>query len=186
MAFFDIFSGLVGSALSYKGAREANLMNEKIAREQMSFQKQSLADQMAFQERMSNTSYQRAVADMQKAGINPILAFQQGGASSPSGGSASGSSYEYKSRYSEAVNAYYQNQLLKAQIENQRLSNRILTFDARLSDLKVEGLDVVDRTLLNRIRKYDSRFDPAVHGKPFSSPPSNSPGSVRGHFTTKS
>lgn len=41
-----------------------------------------------FQERMSNTAYQRAKLDMEKAGLNPILAFRQGGSSTPSGSSA--------------------------------------------------------------------------------------------------
>ncbi len=64
-------AGMISSALGQKSANRANL---QIAREQM-----------AFQERMSSTAYQRAMGDMRTAGLNPMLAYQQGGASSPGG-----------------------------------------------------------------------------------------------------
>ncbi len=44
------------------------------------------AKQRKFAERMSNTAYQRTMKDMRKAGLNPILAYQKGGASTPTAG----------------------------------------------------------------------------------------------------
>ena len=66
------------SWLSSSSARQANKQNIALAREQMQFQ-----------ERMSNTQYQRAVKDLEEADLNPILAVTGGlGGSAPLGAKA--------------------------------------------------------------------------------------------------
>lgn len=70
----DFGSSLISGGLSYLGTTKQN--EAQIA---------SSKDQMAFQERMSNTAHQRQVADLRAAGLNPILSSKYGGASSPGG-----------------------------------------------------------------------------------------------------
>lgn len=59
------------------------------------FQSQEAQIQRDWYEAMSNSAYSRAMADMQSAGINPILAYQQGGAASSGTGLPSGSAASY-------------------------------------------------------------------------------------------
>lgn len=68
----SLLSGLIGSS----GAKDANAAGAA-----------SILQQEKFQKQMSSTAYQRAVKDMEAAGLNPMLAYSQGGASTPTGAS---------------------------------------------------------------------------------------------------
>ncbi|AXL14485.1 DNA pilot protein [Microviridae sp.] len=102
MGLFDNLTAGASALLNFGGQHEANRVNREIAN-----------DQMRFQERMSNTQYQRGVKDMKLAGVNPILAFSQGGASSPPGATTSVSN-----EMSPAISSALEFKRLHADIDN--------------------------------------------------------------------
>jgi len=81
-------AGAYGQALGAMGTEQQNRQNTALTHQSWNVQSNEARIQRDWEEKMSNSAYQRATDDMKKAGINPMVAFQQGGASTPGGAMA--------------------------------------------------------------------------------------------------
>ena len=160
----DIAAGAAG----FFGQSKTNKKNLKIAREQM-----------AFQERMSNTAYQRSMHDMSEAGLNPILAARVGGASTPMGASATmqnevgpavSSALDFRRSVAEIKNLNAQNDKIRADTDYIRMMRDVAAQDvniksatARNVSAQTAGLEAeaeIDQTAYGKIMRYLQRLNP--------------------------
>lgn len=151
----SVAGSVAGPVLSYIGQKETNRSNETMAK-----------DQMRFQSDMSNTAHQRQVADLKKAGLNPLLS-ATGGASTPSGAMAVHENalgkgvatamegtrlvQDVKKQSAEIKNLDATNDLTKAQTAKTKTEERVLRKGIPQSDLLNEGADIL-RPALRKIR----------------------------------
>ncbi len=123
--------GLAGGFLSQRTQKGEALKTREFSADQANIQRDyssAQADkQRAFQERMRNTSWQAGIADMEAAGMNPALAYSQGGAASPGGamgsaGMGSGAMASVQDVISPALNSAMQMKRMQQELKNMKQS----------------------------------------------------------------
>lgn len=142
-SFFGPIGSTVGSALG--GALDSDAEQDR-AEGYSSAQAQANRD---FQERMSNTSYQRGMEDMRRAGLNPMLAYSQGGATVPQGSMAPypgpvGATYQAAAASATSANAA----VMQAETARKIGDETVHKIKQEVSNLKTDQ-DRLDAVILN-------------------------------------
>lgn len=132
----------ITSAVGYVDQSKANKYNKREA-----------AKSRGWQEYMSNTAYQRSMADMKRAGLNPILASKQGGASTPVGAMSTYQPLDFR-----AVTAYGQSKESEAKSELADANTQLTKTTELIKGADIPSAEtkkILDKVILDNVKVLD-------------------------------
>lgn len=160
MSLLDSFNpaaaigGLIDRNWAKRDSADQAQANERGAERAMDFSSAEAIANRDWQEKMSNTSWQRGTADMMAAGINPMLSYMKGGATTPGGGQ--GASSPAQGAQTRGTDSVMANMATAAQIENVQAQTKKIEAETpnirnqmRVQDATVENL----QAQTNQLRK---------------------------------
>lgn len=141
------------------GALASGLLGFISGQDRNSAQVAQAQNQIDFQQQMSSTAYQRAVADARAAGLNPAIIYSQGGASTPAGAMAnienptqqavqsSMASAQIANIQADTANKSAQKELMEAQAQQARAS--AWQYHSQSGLIEMQTKDIVNKLEMN-------------------------------------
>ncbi|AXL15268.1 DNA pilot protein [Microviridae sp.] len=142
---FEPISGLVSAGANFFGQERANSANSALAQRQMDFQQD-----------LSNTAWQRGMADMRKAGMNPIFAYKTGAASTPGGSLAT-----MANSSASAVDAF--NATTNTALASKMNSKTLNRMDEEIKNLRETNLNLKEQNKLIKNQTWREGTQAAVN-----------------------
>lgn len=134
-ALSSVAAPLISGVTGLIGGQQANQQAWDISQASQAFSAEQAQKQMDFQKEMRETQYQTTVEDLKKAGLNPMLAYAQGGAGTPAGAAGTAFTAPVRNVLGEANSAFMAARQNEADVE---LKNTAAT-NTTAQTLKVEA-----------------------------------------------